>query len=89
MQVSLCLQPLNYNINNPVVYKKCFYVLAGEANLFEEALQKYGKDFSDIQKDFVSSFMSFIIFSWFFYSDYLGEGECWGAMKCCQWSKAR
>jgi len=23
--------------------------------LFEEALQKYGKDFSDIQKDFVSS----------------------------------
>ncbi|KAL9954765.1 hypothetical protein ACROYT_G042340 [Oculina patagonica] len=28
---------------------------AGEANLFEEALQKYGKDFTDIQKDFVSS----------------------------------
>lgn len=26
---------------------------AGEANLFEEALQKYGKDFSDIQKDFL------------------------------------
>ncbi|KAK2561152.1 Metastasis-associated protein MTA1 [Acropora cervicornis] len=25
---------------------------AGEANLFEEALQKYGKDFTDIQKDF-------------------------------------
>ena len=23
--------------------------------MFEEALQKYGKDFSDIQKDFVSS----------------------------------
>lgn len=26
---------------------------AGEANLFEEALQKYGKDFTDIQKDFL------------------------------------
>lgn len=30
-------------------------VVVGEANLFEEALQKYGKDFTDIQKDFVSS----------------------------------
>lgn len=26
---------------------------AGEATLFEEALQKYGKDFADIQKDFL------------------------------------
>ncbi|XP_031554090.1 metastasis-associated protein MTA3-like isoform X2 [Actinia tenebrosa] len=26
---------------------------SGEANLFEEALQKYGKDFNDIQKDFL------------------------------------
>lgn len=25
-----------------------------EANLFEEALEKYGKDFSDIRQDFVS-----------------------------------
>ena len=32
-----------------------FCAILGEANLFEEALQKYGKDFSDIQKDFVSS----------------------------------
>lgn len=30
-------------------------IIVGEANLFEEALQKYGKDFTDIQKDFVSS----------------------------------
>lgn len=28
---------------------------ASEANLFEEALEKYGKDFTDIQQDFVSS----------------------------------
>ena len=34
-----------------------FLVVLGEANLFEEALQKYGKDFSDIQKDFVSSWL--------------------------------
>ena len=27
---------------------------ASEANLFEEALEKYGKDFADIQQDFVS-----------------------------------
>ena len=26
-----------------------------EANLFEEALEKYGKDFLDIQQDFVSN----------------------------------
>jgi len=31
-----------------------FSFTKGEANLFEEALQKYGKDFTDIQKDFVS-----------------------------------
>jgi hypothetical protein len=28
---------------------------SGEANLFEEALDKYGKDFIDIRQDFVSS----------------------------------
>lgn len=28
---------------------------ASEANLFEEALDKYGKDFNDIRTDFVSS----------------------------------
>ena len=28
---------------------------ASEANLFEEALEKYGKDFTDIQQDFVSN----------------------------------
>uniref|UniRef100_A0A8C7LFS4 Metastasis associated 1 n=1 Tax=Oncorhynchus kisutch TaxID=8019 RepID=A0A8C7LFS4_ONCKI len=28
---------------------------ASEANLFEEALEKYGKDFTDIQQDFVST----------------------------------
>lgn len=27
---------------------------ASEANLFEEALEKYGKDFNDIRTDFVS-----------------------------------
>nr|XP_032521561.1 metastasis-associated protein MTA3-like [Danaus plexippus plexippus] len=27
---------------------------ASEANLFEEALEKYGKDFADVRKDFVS-----------------------------------
>ena len=31
-----------------------------EANLFEEALEKYGKDFRDIQQDFVS-FCYFIL----------------------------
>lgn len=29
---------------------------ASEANLFEEALEKYGKDFNDIRQDFVSIF---------------------------------
>lgn len=28
---------------------------ASEASLFEEALEKYGKDFTDIQQDFVSA----------------------------------
>lgn len=28
---------------------------ASEASLFEEALEKYGKDFTDIQQDFVSN----------------------------------
>lgn len=27
---------------------------ASEANLFEEALEKYGKDFIDVRQDFVS-----------------------------------
>lgn len=27
---------------------------SSEANLFEEALEKYGKDFNDIRQDFVS-----------------------------------
>lgn len=31
---------------------------ASEANLFEEALEKYGKDFTDIQQDFVSALSS-------------------------------
>ena len=31
---------------------------ASEANLFEEALDKYGKDFNDIRQDFVSIFQS-------------------------------
>ncbi len=30
---------------------------ASEANLFEEALEKYGKDFTDIQQDFVSLYL--------------------------------
>lgn len=29
---------------------------ASEANLFEDALEKYGKDFNDIRQDFVSGF---------------------------------
>lgn len=28
---------------------------ASEANLFEEALEKYGKDFIDVRQDFVST----------------------------------
>ncbi len=32
---------------------------ASEANLFEEALEKYGKDFNDIRQDFVSFYSSF------------------------------
>jgi metastasis-associated protein MTA len=31
---------------------------ASEANLFEEALDKYGKDFNDIRNDFVSEALS-------------------------------
>lgn len=30
---------------------------SSEANLFEEALEKYGKDFNDIRQDFVSIFI--------------------------------
>lgn len=33
---------------------------ASEANLFEEALEKYGKDFTDIQQDFVSLWSDWI-----------------------------
>jgi hypothetical protein len=33
---------------------------ASEANLFEEALEKYGKDFNDIRQDFVSK----VFFVW-------------------------
>lgn len=29
---------------------------SSEANLFEEALEKYGKDFNDIRQDFVSTY---------------------------------
>ena len=35
--------------------QKIISILLGEAGLFEEAINKYGKDFSDIQKDFVST----------------------------------
>jgi len=31
---------------------------ASEAMLFEEALEKYGKDFNDIRQDFVSSLVT-------------------------------
>lgn len=30
---------------------------AAEANLFEEAIEKYGKDFNDIRHDFVSMYL--------------------------------
>lgn len=36
---------------------------ASEANLFEDAIEKYGKDFNDIRQDFVSILMlSLLIF---------------------------
>ena len=38
------------------------FIILGEANLFEEALQKYGKDFADIQKDFVSDYTNVDLF---------------------------
>jgi metastasis-associated protein MTA len=34
---------------------------ASEANLFEEALEKYGKDFNDIRQDFVSNACSAVV----------------------------
>jgi metastasis-associated protein MTA len=34
---------------------------ASEANLFEEALEKYGKDFGDIRHDFVCILLKLII----------------------------
>ena len=34
---------------------------ASEANLFEEALDKYGKDFNDIRQDFVSTYQIGVI----------------------------
>lgn len=36
---------------------------ASEANLFEEALEKYGKDFSDIRHDFVSKLHIFFLYN--------------------------
>jgi metastasis-associated protein MTA len=43
---------------------------ASEANLFEEALEKYGKDFNDIRQDFVSFYSSFkLIFAFNNYSN--------------------
>jgi len=33
---------------------------ASEAAMFEEALEKYGKDFNDIRQDFVSTFCNYI-----------------------------
>lgn len=37
---------------------------ASEANLFEEALDKYGKDFNDIRQDFVSTYrIYFVLFN--------------------------
>lgn len=35
---------------------------ASEANLFEEALEKYGKDFIDVRQDFVSKHNFHLIF---------------------------
>lgn len=37
---------------------------ASEANLFEEALDKYGKDFNDIRNDFVSEKLCKISHQW-------------------------
>ena len=34
---------------------------ASEANLFEEALEKYGKDFNDIRQDFVSLLLDYVV----------------------------
>lgn len=42
---------------------------ASEANLFEEALDKYGKDFTDIRQDYVSSTYRTKIFFQFFFSE--------------------
>lgn len=39
---------------------------ASEANLFEDALEKYGKEFAEIRKDYVSYFLSFALF-WYIY----------------------
>lgn len=33
---------------------------ASEANLFEEALEKYGKDFIDVRQDFVSRYICLV-----------------------------
>lgn len=35
---------------------------ASEANLFEEALEKYGKDFIDVRQDFVSIYFIHLVF---------------------------
>lgn len=42
---------------------------ASEANLFEEALDKYGKDFNDIRTDFVSSDRIHFCGEWGVYSE--------------------
>ena len=61
-----------------------FCAILGEANLFEEALQKYGKDFSDIQKDFVSSSLCRLLILWWMFqfleiSNYI---LCWVIIHC-------
>lgn len=58
---------------------------ASEANLFEEALEKYGKDFNDIRQDFVSS--DSLLFLTFFLC-YMYEFVMLMAMDCivCKYS---
>jgi metastasis-associated protein MTA len=36
---------------------------ASEAGLFEDALEKYGKDFNEIRKDFVSFILKILFFN--------------------------
>lgn len=54
---------------------------ASEANLFEEALDKYGKDFNDIRQDFVKILFLYncivlillLLINRFYYFSYLGK----------------